>query len=310
MQATLLNNLHGEFNTSFDQLKTGIAADTDRKLAGVDTIVGNRLDDRLPGAIASAISDVKTFVATTADQVRTDAAAAADKLAKSAADAVSKDLGGRIDGVAAGIATNVKSVLDTELPSRLDKLTSSISAAQSDLTAAATQIKTLSDGLQSVRNDVAANALKDDAAVKTARTDLLAEMDKRGVVAAQKSASDLKDLETRLNTRIDQRTVTKLDELNAANQAAMTQTATDAANAAVKSATVQLRADMTTIAKDQALALQDQVRAPAPPPTPPRARAANGAAPGGPLPRRPLWMECTVSLEARSNPVDRVKQMK
>src|ERR1043166_7459749 len=113
MQATLLNNLHGEFNTSFDQLKTGIAADTDRKLAGVDTIVGNRLDDPLPRPLP---------------------AAAADKLAKSAADAVSKDLGGRIDGVAAGIATNVKSVLDTELPSRLDKLTSSISAAQRDLT--------------------------------------------------------------------------------------------------------------------------------------------------------------------------------
>jgi hypothetical protein len=261
LQLGVTNALRGEFNISFGQLKTDIAAEADRKLSTVDATVGKRLDDRLPGAIDAAISGVKALVNTTAEQLRKDARDLAGAAAKDASAAVSKDLGGRIDDLRGTITTNVKSVLDTELPPRLDKLTSSLAAAQGDFAAATAQIKVLGDGLQAVRTDVAANAIKTDTALKSARTDLIAEMDKRGAAATQKSAGDIKDLETRLNSHIDDRTIVRLNELNVSNQALMAQTATDAANAAVKSSSVQLRSEMTTIAKDQALALQDQVRA-------------------------------------------------
>jgi hypothetical protein len=260
LQSAVTTALRTEFNATFDKLKTDVAADTDRKLATVDGTVAQRLDERLPGAIDQALGPVKTLVTTTADQVRTDARGFADASATAAAATVTKDLGGRIDSIQSGFAANVKSVLDTELPTRLGAVSTTATTALNNAAAATTALNNLSADVQSVRTRAEQIALQSDTAVKNMQGTLIAEMDRRDGVAKQNLDARFTALSADVDQRIDTRLTPKLAEFQTAMNATMTQTAADAANAAVKSASVQLRADMTTIAHDQAASIQDSVR--------------------------------------------------
>lgn len=259
IREVLSTQLRGEFTASFDKLRGDVTTDVDKKLATVDSSVAQRINERVPIAVDVAITGVKTQIAKTADDLRGEAKAAADKSASGAAESVRGELTKLIEQVQTGVAPAIKKELDATLPVRFNEVQTAAATAQKNAEAALTKLTAHAAELQAAKARAEQIALQSDAAVKAAQQSLLEELNKRGT--ADKIALDkrLTEFEGKVDTRIDTRLNPRFNDFRTELTTAMQATAVNAATNAVKAERVQITAEMTTIARDQSLALRDQV---------------------------------------------------
>jgi hypothetical protein len=251
--------LRSELTVTLDKLRGDVTTDVDKKLATVDSSVAQRINDRVPLAVDAALISVKTQITKTADDLRAEAKSAAEKSAAGAADSVRGDLTKLIDQVQTGIGPAIKKELDTTLPVRFAEVQTAVATVQKNAEAALTKVNAQATELQAAKARAEQIALQSDAAVKAAQQSLLEELNKRG--AADRVTLDKRfvEFEGKVDTRIDTRLTPRLTDFRNELTTTIQTTATNAATSAVKAERVQISAEMVTIARDQSLALKDQV---------------------------------------------------
>lgn len=256
---TLSTQLRGEFATSIDKVRTDVTTDVDKKLAVVDSSIAQRINDRVPAAVDTALVGVRAQITKTADDLRTEAKASAEKSASGAAESVRGELTKLIENVQTGVAPTIRKELDATLPGRFGEVQSAVATAQKNAEAALTKINAQTTELQAARARAEQIALQSDASVKAAQQSLLEEMNKRDVAGKVVLDKRFTEFEGKIDARIDTRVNPRFTDFRSEMTTTMQTTATNAATGAVKAERVQINAEMTAIARDQSLALKDQV---------------------------------------------------
>ncbi|HVE70034.1 MAG TPA: hypothetical protein VNI54_01600 [Thermoanaerobaculia bacterium] len=256
IETNVKTSLRTEFNASFDALGTKIGRDVDDRLAGVDSTVGQRIDERLPAAIGPSIAGVKAQIDTTATQLRGETKVIGDQAAASIA-AAKQELNTSIASVQSSL-TAVKKDVDLTLP-KVTELQTSVSTAQRDATSALQKTAAQAVELQATKARTEQVALQSNDAIKKTERSLLEEIDRRATTTKSLVDERIATFDAALDPRIDQRVEPRFTSLQSSIETTVTKTASDAAVAALASSRPQLDADIIRIARDQALALKDEV---------------------------------------------------
>lgn len=256
---TVTTQLRNELTTSLGTVRGEVTAEVDRKLAAVDATVVQRIDERVPAAVGAEVAGVKAQIVKTAEELRSEAKTAADKSASGAASTVREELTKLIANVQAGVVPAVRKELDVQLPARFTEVQTAVAAAQKNADTALTRVNAQAAELQSARARAEQIALQSDSAVKAAQAALLEEIGRRETAGKVALDKRFVDFEGKVDARIDTRVGPRLNDFRTELAATMQTTATTAATAAVKAERVQISAEMTKIARDQSLALKDQV---------------------------------------------------
>jgi hypothetical protein len=256
LQSNVTTAIRTEFNASFQTLGGDIGRRVDDKLSAVDGVIVQRIDDRLPAAIGPAVQDVRAEIARTAEQLRGETKSATTQ-AGTALTATKQELTGLITGLQTTL-TGVKKNVDETLP-RVTDLQNAVTTTQKDAASALQKTNAQAVEIQSVKARAEQVALQSSDALKKTEKSLLEEIDKR----ATKRELDTRfvTFEETLDPRIDQRVEPRLSSFEATFASTATKAASDAAVAALATSRPQLDADIIRIARDQALALKDEVAA-------------------------------------------------
>jgi hypothetical protein len=256
VQTNVAAAIRNELNATVETLSGDIERSVDDRLATFDATVVQRIDDRLPAAIGPALSGVQAQIATTAEQLRGETKVVSDQAA-AAVTAAKQELTGVIAGVQSSLAS-VKTNVDQTLP-RLTELQTAAATAQRDAASALQKTNAQAAEIVAVRARTEQVALQSSDALKRTERTLLEEIDRRAVVNRGELDTRFLTLESSIEPRIDERINPRFASFEATITNTTRKTAADAAVAALASTRPQLDADIIRIARDQALALKDEV---------------------------------------------------
>ena len=261
LHTSLATSLRGELSQDFETLRGEVTGSVDTKLATFDATLGDRIGDRVTDAVKASATDLQASIDASATKLRGEFGTTADKSAQTASDALRGELEGAIAAVQASLGGAVKTALDQALPGRFTEIQTALNAVRDSANAAVAKVNAQADAVAAAKTRAEQISLDLTTALNSARTDLLKEMDRRDTVNQKAVDKRFVDLDSGLDARIDKRLNPRVTQLQTDTAQSMQKTATDAANSALNAARVQLNADMTAIARDQALALKDTVAA-------------------------------------------------
>jgi hypothetical protein len=256
IETNVKTSLRTEFDASLAEVGTKIGRTVDERLAGVDSTVKQRIEERLPAAIGPAVDAVKAQIDTTAAQLRGDTRAVGDQ-ANASIVAARQELGASIANVQSSL-TAVKRDVDLTLP-KVAELQTSVSIAQRDAASAVQKTAAQAADLQAAKARTEQVALQTTDAIKKTERSLLEEIDRRSTGTRTLIDERFATLDASLDPRIDARVDPRITSVVSKIETTVTKTASDAAVAALASSRPQLDADIIRIARDQALALKDEV---------------------------------------------------
>jgi predicted nucleic acid-binding Zn-ribbon protein len=256
LQSNVSTAIRTEFNATFETLGGKIGQQVDQKLATLDATVVQRIDDRLPAAIAPALAGVQAQITLTAEQLRGESKTVSAQAAAAVA-AAKQELSGVIATVQSSL-TSVKKDVDSTLP-RVTDLQTAVVTAQKDAASALQKTTAQAADIQAVKARAEQVALQSTDAIRKTEKTLLDELDRRVVVTKTAVDERFLTLEASIEPRIDQRIDPRFTSFEATVTNTTKKAASDAALAALASTRPQLDADITRIARDQALALKDEV---------------------------------------------------
>lgn len=258
LQSNVSTAIRKEFNATFETLSGQIGRQVDDKLVAVDAKLVQQIDDRLPGAIGPALQGVTAQIATTAEQLRGEAKLASTQAAAAVA-AAKQELNGSITIVQTSL-TGVRKDVDLTLP-RVTELQTAVTSAQKDASSALLKTTVQAAEIQAAKARTEQVSLQSSDALKKTEKTLLEEINRRGVATNAGVDERFLTLENSIEPRIDKRVEPRFTSFEETFTSTAQKTATDAALAALASTRPQLDADIIRIARDQALALKDEVLA-------------------------------------------------
>ncbi len=250
--------LREETKASFATLSTEIRNETGTKLSGIDALVGQRIEERLPERIGVEAGKLRAEAKEQIDGALAAARAFSESATGAATETLRGELAQKIGAVQAELSTRVATEIANVLPTILLPLEDSVSAARAQAVALASKLDELSFALQDARGRIEQVALETGESVKSTRDTLLAEVDRRDTQQRETYDKRFRELEDRLGTRfvsVDASLARFQDE---ASEKIATR-AVAAANESLRMQIVQLQAQMEEIARSQLLGVQDQV---------------------------------------------------
>jgi hypothetical protein len=250
--------LREETRTSFATLSTEIRNETATKLNGIDGLVAQRIEERVPERIEVEAGKLRAETKAQVDGALAASRAFAEGATGAATETLRSELAQKIGAVQAEVSSRIASEIANILPTILLPLEDSVSAARAQAVALAAKLDELSFALQDARGRIEQVALETGESVRTTRDALLSEIDRRDATQRQTYDKRFQELEARFDTRFVSVDASLIQFQDAASDK-ITARAVAAASDALRMQIVQLQAQMEEIARSQSLGLQDQV---------------------------------------------------